>query len=457
MSQRYIVRPNGMLQVYPPETYVPKNHYERHIDNSQINPHYSRAVVNPYTQSSNPQYSKAVVNPYTQSSNPQYSKAVVNPYTQSSNPQQHSINNNMNVKTPYPDFDCAKRGVWSKDKDENNEMINDCIQCLQDTSPDDKAFYCDGMCTSEYSLNKGQCDYNSLVASNVNECKSPCQQSIPDVKNRDLRKNDRHNKHDKNDKNDKNRQTKFRDLKSSSGCKTDSECGSGQSCVIKNTIGEDGSIQAGVGVCEEKNPIYDADKDQKTMDIINAINNCINASDMRICVADFSNMSEKEIKSMIEDKIKSSKEDKTFDTDKEKIIKLLQNFDDTDIISNGYNAVDKTISNLNIVIKELNDQYDLDSKNKGDEIDLDNSKVDYIIKEVKSDKNIKNKLSALYPQMAEPSGKSNSFVPPMSDSKKNMVIIIGGGVIIFLILVLIFVLIFYRKGNDKLPSYKSIY
>lgn len=423
-----MVRPNGMLQVYPTETYVPKNHYVRNSNPQNI-------VVNPYSQISKPQ--NIVVNPYTQGINPQ--NIVVNPNSKSDNP---NYKYSPNVKTPYPEFDCSVTKDWSNNKKENDDMIEDCVKCLQNADPEDRAFYCDGMCTSEYALNKGQCSYNSLVASNIKECINPCQQKIPDSRHRDT----------------KNEKTKKRGLRAlednSNGCKDNSECGKGQECVIKNIIGEDGTIRTNVGVCEEKNPLYNPDKDTKSFNIMNILNDCT-SDDWRICIADISNLKESEIKELIENKVKDSKENKTFDDDKEKIVNFLKKLkNEPELLKNGYDIVDNTISKLNYIIKEINNQYILNSKEKGENLDINEIKTEFIIDEIKSDKNLKDKLQNILPAFKEEKG--NSLISNIPDDKKDLFINIGSGVIIFLIIVLIFLLIFYRKGSDK-PVYKSIY
>ena len=395
-----MVKPNGMLQVYPTETYVPKNHY-------------SKQVVNPYTQGSNPQH------------------AVVNPYTQSG----------INVKTPYPIFDCSVTKKWSNDKEENDNMIEDCVKCLQNTEPHHRAFYCDGMCTSEYSLNKGQCSYNSLVASNIKQCLNPCQKKIPENRFRDSKKRG------------------LRDLENGSnsgnGCKNDTDCGKDQKCVIKNIIAEDGTIQTNVGVCEEKKPLYNPEIDKKTFNIINLLNDCT-SDDLRLCITDISNLKETELKELIQNKIKDSKDNNTFDNDKQNIIKLLKKLkEDPELLKNGYDIVDNTISKLNYTIKELNNQYNLSGNDKGTNIDTNEIKSEFIIDEINTDKNLKEKLQNIFPNTKEEKG--NSILPKISDNKKDLFINVGTGIIIFLIVVLILLLIFYRKGSDKTAIYKSVY
>lgn len=423
MSQRYIVKPNGMLQVYPPETYVPKNHYARNSQNftNPYNPSPQNIVVSP---NSTLQTLQNIDTPYFHNENDNYSKYA------------------PNVKTPYPEFDCGARNEWSKNKKENDDMIEDCVNCLQNSLPEDRAFYCDGMCTSEYSLNKGQCSYNSLVASNIKECINPCQQKIPVPRNRDT----------------KQEKTKKRGLRAlednSDGCKDNSECGKDQECVIKNIIGEDGTIRTNVGVCEEKNPLYNPEK-EKSFSIMNILNECT-SDDWRICISDLSALKETEIKELIENKIKDSKENKTFDEDKEKIVNFLKKIkNDPELIKNGYDIVDNTISNLNYAIKELNSQYNLSSKEKGENIDTNEIKSEFILDEVKNDKNLKDKLQNILPGNNE--DKGNSLLPNMSDDKKDIFIKVGAGVIIFLIVVLILILLFYRKGSSDKPVYKSIY
>jgi len=419
-----MVKPNGMLQVYPTETYVPKNHYARNSQN-----------LNPYQPNQN-----LVVNPYTQVQNPQ--NIVVNPYSKSENP---NYNNKYapNVKTPYPEFDCSVRKNWSNNKKENDDKIEDCVKCLQNAEPEDRAFYCDGMCTSEYALNKGQCSYNSLVASNIKECINPCQQKIPDSRHRET----------KNEK----RKRGLRALEDNSdGCKDNSDCAKDQECVIKNVIGEDGTVRTNVGVCEEKNPLYNPDKEKKSFNIMNILNDCT-SDDWRLCIADISVLKEQEIKQLIENKVKDSKDNKTFDEDKDKIVNFLKKIkNDPELIKNGYDIVDNTISKLNYIIKEINSQYDLNIKEKGENLDTNEIKSEYIIDEIKTDKNLKDKLQSIFPTTKEEKS-SNSLVPNIPDDKKDLFIKVGAGVIIFLIIVLIFLLIFYRKGGTDKPVYKSIY
>ena len=116
---------------------------------------------------------------------------------------------------------------------------------------------------------------------------------------------------------------------------------------------------------------------------------------------------------------------------------------DPELIKNGYDIVDNTISNLNYAIKELNSQYNLSSKEKGENLDTNEIKSEFILDEVKNDKNLKDKLQNILPGNIE--DKGNSLLPNMSDDKKDIFIKVGAGVIIFLIVVLILILLFCAK------------
>ena len=98
--------------------------------------------------------------------------------------------NYKNYKVPLPNIGkCKSTGMWS-----SPDMVDDCKKCISsnsnlkytthlkpgDASDDwqDKKFYCNGKCVSQYSLNES-CAYDDLVAKTISHCEKPCKQQGP--------------------------------------------------------------------------------------------------------------------------------------------------------------------------------------------------------------------------------------------------------------------------------------
>jgi len=80
---------------------------------------------------------------------------------------------NFIANTPSPNIgNCSQTSNW-----DNNDMISDCKKCISRSPEYGRSFfYCDGSCFNQYELD-GACNYNSLVAKNINQCDKPCVQS----------------------------------------------------------------------------------------------------------------------------------------------------------------------------------------------------------------------------------------------------------------------------------------
>jgi hypothetical protein len=73
---------------------------------------------------------------------------------------------------PLPNVgNCSTTDKWS-----DSSMINDCKSCINASTDDDKYFYCNGKCMSEYDLNS-VCSTTSLVAKTTDQCENPCVQT----------------------------------------------------------------------------------------------------------------------------------------------------------------------------------------------------------------------------------------------------------------------------------------
>lgn len=294
---------------------------------------------------------------------------------------------------PYPTIgSCPRKGNWN-----DPGQVSECMDCLKYSTPDMPYFYCDGKCHSAYSLNTGSCAVSSLVATNPQQCSSPCYQTgYPGIH--------------------------------------------GQNPYRHPYLYQQ---PRSVSVEEFEGAITPETSDNYFNMLVKAVDDCYSGSTISLCIKDIENLNCKDIKDIIKLNVELSKKDGTYAQKRKHFVDINRKVKtNPKIHENTYNMLTNSLKIMNCIIQQVQDQYQLEEDERVSLINIREAKRKYINHILSQDQVLKESIQN---SLFDESKLRAQEKPSKTDDNTKKYLIIA---VIVLSILVVLLLVFYRSGTS---------